>query len=427
MPHCKENLTNEDYDYYQKIYNEKSWAWWLNHIGTFAVFVVGFCGNMLCLVVLCRRRLRRNSYTQYLIALAIVDTGAILSEVLVASDELYQYRSDKRTLLQHTNLTCKLYYYIRYIFYSMSSWIIVALAIERLVAIKFPLWSKHICSVVNARRIIFIVLIFSMTIQSYHTIVKGLDCGPTSSSSSATSTSVSSFKPNITTTLLDLSLTTATTITSTVTSGTTCRCKTLPAYAKIDIVMTIYVWRLVLMLLVPSSIIISVNILIMNQLYSESSLVDHKTRTNQRKKLILLYKISKMLVIVSSVYLVLHVPGSLLEVLKFIFVHALQICNSKLRYYIYITHDIFDLLTNFNYGINFYLYIISGKHIRLELLRAIDISKRNRANHRQRSSFFSSSYIHLSKNHHYNHNNHSNFNHNTSTAPKPSLQRLSSC
>ena len=32
---------------------------------------------------------------------------------------------------------------------------------------------------------------------------------------------------------------------------------------------------------------------------------------------------------------------------------------------IYIT----NLLTNFNYGINFYLYIISGKHIRKELMR----------------------------------------------------------
>ncbi len=65
--------------------------------GTLVVFVIGFCGNVLCLLVLCRRRkiyhlqniaiidfdflgLRRNSYTQYLIALAIVDTGAILSE-----------------------------------------------------------------------------------------------------------------------------------------------------------------------------------------------------------------------------------------------------------------------------------------------------------------------------------------------------------
>lgn len=63
------------------------------------VFIIGFFGNLLCLLVLCRRRkskicidrtfvvffsicigLRRNSYTQYLIALAIVDSGAILCE-----------------------------------------------------------------------------------------------------------------------------------------------------------------------------------------------------------------------------------------------------------------------------------------------------------------------------------------------------------
>ncbi len=64
--------------------------------GTFVVFIIGFFGNLLCLLVLCRRReyssllksinsidflgLRRNSYTQYLIALAIVDSGAIFCE-----------------------------------------------------------------------------------------------------------------------------------------------------------------------------------------------------------------------------------------------------------------------------------------------------------------------------------------------------------
>jgi hypothetical protein len=27
------NLTDTDLFYYQKLYFEKSWAWWLNHIG----------------------------------------------------------------------------------------------------------------------------------------------------------------------------------------------------------------------------------------------------------------------------------------------------------------------------------------------------------------------------------------------------------
>jgi hypothetical protein len=119
MSHCRQaNLSATNLDYFRRISTQKNWAWWLNHIGshtnshrliietidhllsgTFVVFIIGFFGNLLCLLILCRRcktrtctlhfinrccfywlALIRNSYTQYLIALAIVDTGAILSE-----------------------------------------------------------------------------------------------------------------------------------------------------------------------------------------------------------------------------------------------------------------------------------------------------------------------------------------------------------
>jgi hypothetical protein len=34
MPFCAGvNLSSTDLDYYQKTYFQKSWAWWLNHIG----------------------------------------------------------------------------------------------------------------------------------------------------------------------------------------------------------------------------------------------------------------------------------------------------------------------------------------------------------------------------------------------------------
>ncbi|CAF0945418.1 unnamed protein product [Adineta ricciae] len=370
MSSCKGvNFTSADAAYARKIQSEdKSWAWWLNNLGTLVVFVIGFCGNILCLLVLCRRRLRRNSYTQYLIALAFVDTGAILAEVLSALDELHQ-EEYKKVLIQHSNVSCKVYNYIRYIFYSMSSWIIVTLAVERLVAIRFPLWSKNICTVVNARRIIFIILLFTMIIQSYQFIIKGLDCTPSSSS----------------------------------TEG--CRCKTIRnhEYLRLDVILTVYVWRVVLMTLLPLTIIITVNVLIMSKLFNEGSLLDHTNTTcNAQRKMKLVYKISRMLVIVTSVYLVLHVPGSSLDIIKFMYITVFRICNVKWQYYIHISHDIFDLLTNFNYGINFYLYIISGKHIRNELVRAFKHSSlrskssiRNGKNHR--SSYYMSSYAHGSR------------------------------
>ncbi|UJR10304.1 hypothetical protein I4U23_014510 [Adineta vaga] len=360
------NRTDVQFDYIQKIYLEKSWAWWANHIGTFIVFIIGFLGNMLCLVFLCRRPFIRNSYTQYLIALAVVDTGAISSETIAAFDEFYHYQnSEKQTFIQHTVLSCKLYYYVRFILYSMSSWIVVVLAVERLIAIKYPLWSKYICSVTNARRIICLMFLFTMIMQSYHLITKGLDC-----SSPIERTNV-------------------------------CRCKALPKYARIDTIFTMYIWRLFLMTLIPISIIITVNILIMNKLFHKNSFIDCRNRPdNVRRKVVLRYRVSRMLVIVSTIYLLLHVPGSILDVIKLIFVQALRLCDIKSQYYIHIAQDIFDLLTNCNYGINFYLYIISSKHIRNALLHKQGIFHFPPFKYRssfQRSQYFLSSYVYSSR------------------------------
>jgi len=206
-----------------------------------------------------------------------------------------------------------------------------------------------------------------MIIQSYHFVIKGLDC----SSSFSLASSIQN-----------------------------CRCKTLRDYGALDVILTIYIWRLFLMTLVPLITIITVNTLIMSKLFGESALFDHThTSHSARRKTVLLYKISRMLVIVSSIYLLLHVPGSTFEIIKYMLTTAFQICNAKLQYYLSIIHDVFDLLTNFNYGINFYLYIISGQHIRSELLRTFKHSTTHEENIKlQRSSYFMSSYINHSKN-----------------------------
>jgi hypothetical protein len=183
------------------------------------------------------------------------------------------------------------------------------------------------------------------------------------------------------------------------------------------------------MTLLPLTIIITVNVLIMNKLFQESSLADHGNATcNARQKMKLVYKISRMLVIVTSIYLVLHVPGSSLDIIKFMHVSVFNVCNVKLQYYMQVTHEIFDLLTNFNYGINFYLYIISGKHIRNELVRAFKYSSfRSKSSVQNgkyaRSSYFMSSYAHVSK-------NQTGRLSNVALSRRPtgsSIQRLSSC
>lgn len=114
MAHCyRANVTDEDLSLIRKIYMERTWAWWTNHIGkcsnehfSFLIrffrnvnhlyhrflwkFIMSFDSLSTMFVIILFKRLFslcffilaliRNSYTQYLIALAIVDTGAILSE-----------------------------------------------------------------------------------------------------------------------------------------------------------------------------------------------------------------------------------------------------------------------------------------------------------------------------------------------------------
>jgi hypothetical protein len=232
-----------------------------------------------------------------------------------------------------------------------------------------------------------------MIIQSYHFIIKGLDCSPSSSSTKV------------------------------------CRCKTIRhrTYLKLDLILTVYVWRLVLMTLLPLTIIITVNILIMNKLFHGNSLADHRNSScNSQHKMKLVHKISRMLVIVTTVYLILHVPGSSLDIIKFMYISVLNICNVKWQYYLHISHDIFDLLTNFNYGINFYLYIISGKHIRNELIRTFKHASRSstQSDKYRRSSYYMSSYMHLSRKNPVRNSNTQTCSRRTTGS---SIQRLSSC
>ena len=79
MAYCdRANLTATELSYILKIYSGKTWAWWVNHIGrptgetsalasplvspgTLIIGIVGFGGNLLCLLILCRRCKRSES------------------------------------------------------------------------------------------------------------------------------------------------------------------------------------------------------------------------------------------------------------------------------------------------------------------------------------------------------------------------------
>lgn len=237
--------------------------------------------------------------------------------------------------------------------------IIVALALERLVAVRFALWSRFLCTVTNARRIIVGIFLLAFVAQFHQLLFKTLDCSLSKSSNLSSS----------------------------------CRCKTKPTLAFYDVVLTIYVWRLLLMTVLPLVIIVTSNILIMKQLSQSTTLNDYQNRNNDsRRRVFVLYKISRMLVLVSSTYLFLYAPGSFLDLFKFVFTYLTKKIEPRISQRISLFENIFDLLTNLNYGINFYLYIISGKHIRKEFLSRPPFFRRFKSN-AESERFFHSSYL----------------------------------
>lgn len=120
----------------------------LNIYFTPVLIVLGLFGNSISLMVFFTSKLRLQSTSQYLSALAISDILFLCQLVppwLVAV-------SGSTVFSQ--NGCCQLIVYLSYVMCTTSSWLVVAFTIERFVAVVYPLHRNAICTVKRARLII---------------------------------------------------------------------------------------------------------------------------------------------------------------------------------------------------------------------------------------------------------------------------------
>ena len=108
--------------------------------------LIGLVGNALAVVVLSRRRMCGTTTSVYLRLLAVVDSIVLLISVL-RSLIINYFNFDLRDL---DDSTCKVQSWLYYNASGLSCWLLCAIAIDRLVAIKYPLWAKTHCSKVSA-------------------------------------------------------------------------------------------------------------------------------------------------------------------------------------------------------------------------------------------------------------------------------------
>ena len=104
--------------------------------------IVGLCGNILSIVVLSRKRMRVFTTSVYLRFLAIVDSSVLLIAVL--RDLIYYYTAIDVGEL--SDLTCKIYFWLNYNVTGLSCWLLCAITLDRLIAVRYPLWAKSHCT-----------------------------------------------------------------------------------------------------------------------------------------------------------------------------------------------------------------------------------------------------------------------------------------
>ncbi|GFR71998.1 thyrotropin-releasing hormone receptor [Elysia marginata] len=122
---------------YQKIIDV---AFFLGKYYLWVVFAVGFPGNLSTIITIIRMR-SLGSFTLYVVILAVVDNLAIGVKLL-----FYQILENKVNI---ATSGCRIFYFLGNFMVSYANWVLVIMAVERLVAVKYPL---KIQKLMNCRR-----------------------------------------------------------------------------------------------------------------------------------------------------------------------------------------------------------------------------------------------------------------------------------
>ena len=113
------------------------------------VFIVGFVGNVLVVVVIARTRSMHTPTNCYLLSLSLADCLVLLAATLPAVPETF-FRVDEWPF---GGVLCSVLIYAQYVGVDASSLSITAFTIERYIAICHPMRAQTMCTVSRAKRI----------------------------------------------------------------------------------------------------------------------------------------------------------------------------------------------------------------------------------------------------------------------------------
>ena len=280
------------------------------------ILAVGTIGNILSIVTVTNRHCKKSMFTTYIAALGVADLGCLyllaLPLVLMAFDV---------NIFEIIPSACKFVTFISFLSSHMSSWIVVAMTLERAFSVFFPLKVKSFCQPRNGYIVMAIIFGFLLALNS-HTLY-GFQ------SATVNNFTVCSFLDN--------------------------------SYEEF---MLYFNWvNGIVIFLIPVIVIIVANSATVMKVMTMGNLASATELDNRRKRNRYLLV---MTLLVSITYIILVTPWTVYY---------------SLRPYLYEEVDpyffsndtdellgtIFYHLAFANYGVNFYLYVLSGQRFRQEL------------------------------------------------------------
>ncbi|ESN97980.1 hypothetical protein HELRODRAFT_177651 [Helobdella robusta] len=126
------------------------------------IFFSGVIGNLLSLFVLLGKKMRKNSSSTYLSALTVVDALVLTFAYMIPWIENFGFVFENVSIF-----TCIGRYFLAGFLSNFSVWLIVAVTVERFIAVCFPLKAVAMCRKGNALKVIAALLVFFSALNIY--------------------------------------------------------------------------------------------------------------------------------------------------------------------------------------------------------------------------------------------------------------------
>ncbi|CAG5119987.1 unnamed protein product [Candidula unifasciata] len=122
---------------------------------------VGLLSNILAYLVFTRTRLRRVPSVPYLSAMAVVDSGALVTEFVINGIVLHGiYIITWPGVCQYTT-------YLNFVFIFLCIWYPVAMCVEKFIGVYFPLRKAALCTTFRAKVVVICMMVLTGTCYYY--------------------------------------------------------------------------------------------------------------------------------------------------------------------------------------------------------------------------------------------------------------------